>query len=100
MYELRAFLSIEAGRPKGPLVKLAVLAVLVGLLELAAVALIVPAVAVITDPASLAHLPVFGSAAQRLSELPWRQALIMVMVVRCAHFSIPSAMSAGSSQCW
>jgi ATP-binding cassette, subfamily B, bacterial PglK len=81
LYELRAFLSIEAGRPRGPLVKLAVLAVLVGLLELAAVALIVPAVAIITDPASLAHLPVFGDSARTLSELPWRQALMIVMAL-------------------
>ncbi|HWF47501.1 MAG TPA: ABC transporter ATP-binding protein [Bryobacteraceae bacterium] len=81
MYELRAFLSIETGRPKWPLVKMALLAALVGMLELAAVALIVPAMAVISDPSGVAHLPVFGTSARALSEMPWRQALITVMAL-------------------
>ena len=81
MYELRAFLSIESGRPKWPLLKMALLAALVGVLELAAVALIVPAMAVISDPSGVAHLPVFGTSARALSEMPWRQALVTVMAL-------------------
>ena len=92
MYELRAFLSIESGRSKAPLVKLAILAVLVGLLELVAVAMIVPAVAIIGDPNSLDHLPVFGASARRLSELPWRQALMIVMVLLVSAYVVKVAV--------
>jgi ATP-binding cassette subfamily C protein len=60
---------------------MALLAALVGALELGAVALIVPAMAVISDPSEVSHLPVFGTSARALSGLPWREALLVVMAL-------------------
>src|SRR5262249_52478601 len=65
-----------------------------GLLELAAVALIVPAVAVISDPTSLARLPIFGSDARRLSELPWRQSLIIIMLLLVCTYVVKVGVQA------
>lgn len=88
-YEVRAFLSIEAQRSKSVLVRLTLLALAVGLFELAAVLLIIPTLAVIVDPASLSKLPVFPSMA---ADWSWRRMLVTLTVLLLLTYASKAAL--------
>lgn len=88
-YEVRAFLSIEAHRPKSVLVRLTLLALAVGLLELAAVLLIIPTLAVIVDPASLSTLPALSRVA---GDWSWRKTLVAFVALLLIAYAVKAVL--------
>jgi ATP-binding cassette subfamily C protein len=90
-YEVRAFLSIEAHRSKTVLLGLMLLALAVGLFELAAVLLIIPTLAVIVDPASLARLPL-PAIWDVAAGWSWRRTLVVLVTLLLLTYAAKAAL--------
>ncbi len=92
MQELQAFLAIEADRPKGPMLRLMALGVCVGLLELACMALVIPAIALISNSAALSDMPLPGWARQMAVGVTWRQSLLIIIGLLFAGYMVKAAV--------
>jgi ATP-binding cassette, subfamily B, bacterial PglK len=84
--ELQAFLSIESDRPKGPMIRIMMLGVLVGFLELTSMALVIPAITLITGSSGLG-LPLPDWAHQALQQSSRRESLLVVIGLLFASYS-------------
>lgn len=79
MQALRSFLVIERDRPKFRLIPLGSLALLVGLLEVAALALVAPAIALLGNSTSFVQISIIAWFNRHFPGLAWHQALLLII---------------------
>lgn len=91
MYELRRFLSIQSGRSRRALLKLLVIAAFVAALEVGAIALVLPVLALISDPAAWQRFEHLLPALASLQLTP-RQSLAALVIALFVIYSLKTAL--------